>query len=86
MSFAAKGRKGRQALIHSQEDLLQEGQALQQSADSDQYRRRRVVAEHRLARREQLGIRPDRPSHKPDERRRVNAKLPPNSHTPCKRW
>ena len=30
---------------------------MQQSADYDQYRRRRVVAEHPLARLEQLGIR-----------------------------
>ena len=30
---------------------------MQQSADYDQYRRRRVVAEHRLARLTQLGIR-----------------------------
>ena len=55
--IAAKGRKGRQVMIHPQEDLLQEARALQQSADYDQYRRRRVVAEHRLARLEQLGIR-----------------------------
>ena len=55
--IAAKGRKGRQVLIHPQEALLQEARALQQSADYDQYRRRRVVAEHRLARLEQLGIR-----------------------------
>ena len=44
-------------LIHPQEALLQEARALQQSTDYDQYRRRRVVAEHRLARLEQLGIR-----------------------------
>ena len=55
--IAAKGRKGRQVLIHPQEGLLQEARALQQSAEYDQYRRRRVVAEHRLARLEQLGIR-----------------------------
>ena len=55
--IAAKGRKGRQVLIHPQEGLLQEARALQQSADYDQYRRLRVVAEHRLARLEQLGIR-----------------------------
>ena len=55
--FTAKGRKGRQVLIHPQEGLLQEARALQQSADYDQYRQRRVVAEHRLARLEQLGIR-----------------------------
>ena len=55
--IAAKGRKGRQVLIHPQEALLREARALQQSPDYDQYRRRRVVAEHRLARLEQLGIR-----------------------------
>ena len=55
--IAAKGRKGRQVLIHPQEALLQEARALQQSPDYDQYRRRRVVAEHRLARLDQLGIR-----------------------------
>ncbi len=55
--FTTKGMKGRQVLIHPQEGLLQEARALQQSADYDQYRQRRVVAEHRLARLEQLGIR-----------------------------
>ena len=55
--IAANGRKGRQVRLHPQEALLQEARALQQSADYDQYRRRRVVAEHRLARVEQLGIR-----------------------------
>ncbi len=55
--FAAKGMQGRQVLIHPQEALLQEARALQQSADYDQYRQLRVVAEHRLARLEQLGIR-----------------------------
>ena len=54
--FAAKAMKGRQVLIHPQEGLLQEARALQQSADYGQYRQRRVVAEHRLARLEQLGI------------------------------
>ena len=55
--FAAKGRKGRRVLIHPQEALLQEARLLQQSPAYDQYRRRRVVAEHRLARLVQLGIR-----------------------------
>ena len=55
--FAAKGRKGRQVLIHPQEALLQAARQLQQSPAYDQYRRRRVVAEHRLARLVQLGIR-----------------------------
>ena len=55
--FTAKGMQGRQVLIHPQEALLQEARALQQSADYSQYRQRRVAAEHRLARLEQLGIR-----------------------------
>ena len=58
--IAAKGRKGRQVLIHPQEDLLQEARALQQSAEYDQYRARQVAAEHRLARLVQLGIRQSR--------------------------
>ena len=55
--IATHGKKGRQVLIHPQEGLLQAARALQQSAEYDQYQRRRVVAEHRLARLEQLGIR-----------------------------
>ena len=55
--IAAKGRKGRRVLIHPQEALLQQARALQQSADYDEYRVRRVVVEHRLARLVQLGIR-----------------------------
>ena len=39
---------------------LQEARALQQSAAYDEYRARRVVAEHRLARLVQLGIRQSR--------------------------
>ena len=55
--IAVKGRKGRRVLIHPQEALLQQARALQQSADYDEYRARRVVVEHRLARLVQLGIR-----------------------------
>ena len=55
--MAAQGRRGRRVQIHPQEALLQQARALQQSADYDQYRARRVVAEHRLARLVQLGIR-----------------------------
>ncbi len=55
--IAAQGSKGRRVQIHPQEALLQQGRALQRSADHDQYRKRRVVAEHRLARLVQLGIR-----------------------------
>ena len=58
--IAAKGRKGRRVLIHPQEGMLQQARALQQSADYDEYRARRVVVEHRLARLVQLGIRQSR--------------------------
>ena len=47
-------------LIHPQEGMLQQARALQQSADYDEYRARRVVVEHRLARLVQLGIRQSR--------------------------
>ena len=47
-------------LIHPQEVLLQEARALQQSPAYDEYRARRVVVEHRLARLVQLGIRQSR--------------------------
>ena len=56
----AKGRKGRRVLIHPQEALLQQARALQQSAAYDEYRARRVVVEHRLARLVHLGIRQSR--------------------------
>ena len=58
--IAAQGRKGRRVLIHPQEGMLQQARALQQSADYDEYRTRRVVVEHRLARLVQLGIRQSR--------------------------
>ena len=47
-------------LIHPQEALLQQARALQQSTHYDEYRVRRVVVEHRLARLVQLGIRQSR--------------------------
>ena len=47
-------------LIHPQEALLQQGRALRQSAHYDEYRARRVVVEHRLARLVQLGLRQSR--------------------------
>ena len=43
-----------------QEALLLQARTMQHSADYDQYRKRRVVAEHRLARLVQLGIRQSR--------------------------
>ena len=55
--IAAQGRKGRRVMIHPQEGMLQQARALQQSAAYDEYRARRVVVEHRLARLVQLGIR-----------------------------
>ena len=58
--IAAQGSKGRRVLIHPQEALLQQARALQQSAAYDEYRARRVVVEHRLARLVQLGIRQSR--------------------------
>ena len=58
--IAAKGRQGRRVLIHPQEALLQEARALQQSAAYDEYRARRVVTKHRLARLVQLRIRQSR--------------------------
>ena len=54
--IAAQGRQGRRVLIHPQEGMLQQARALQQSAAYDEYRARRVVVEHRLARLVQLGI------------------------------
>ena len=58
--ISAKGRRGRRVLIHPQETLLQQARALQQSAGYDEYRARRVVVEHRLARLVHLGIRQSR--------------------------
>ena len=58
--IAAQGGKGRRVQIHPQEALLQQARALQQSAAYDEYRARQVVAEHRLARLVQLGIRQSR--------------------------
>ena len=43
--------------LHPQEALLQQARALQQSEAFAEYWQRRVVVEHRLARRVQLGIR-----------------------------
>ena len=47
-------------MIHPQEALLQQARALQQGAGYDEYRARRVVVEHRLARLVHLGIRQSR--------------------------
>ena len=58
--ISPKGGKGRWVMIHPQEALLQQARALQQSAGYDEYRARRVVVEHRLARLVHLGIRQSR--------------------------
>ena len=53
----ARAGLGRTVRLHPQEALLQEARQLQDSPAYDQYRLLRVVAEHRLARLVQLGIR-----------------------------
>jgi transposase len=53
----AKGGKGRTVGLHPQEGLLQEARALQNSPAFQEYSQKRQVAEHRLARMVQLGIR-----------------------------
>ena len=58
--LAAKPGTGRTVRLHPQEALLQQARALQQSEAFSEYRRRRVVVEHRLARLVQLGIRQSR--------------------------
>jgi hypothetical protein len=57
---ADKNRKGRTVRVHPQEALLQEARALQHSEAFAEYRERRQVSEHRLARLVQLGVRQSR--------------------------
>lgn len=54
---ASKKGKGRTVRLHPQEALLQQARALQHSDAFAEYRKRRQVAEHRIARLVQLGIR-----------------------------
>ena len=54
---AACNGKGRTITLHPQEALLQQARAFQKSEAFGEYRKRRQVAEHRLARLVQLGIR-----------------------------
>jgi hypothetical protein len=54
---AAGNGKGRTVTLHPQEALLQQARAFQHSEAFGEYRIRRQVAEHRLARLVQLGIR-----------------------------
>ena len=58
--LAAKPGTGRTVQLHPQEALLQQARALQQSEAFAEYRQRRVVVEHRLARLVQLRIRQSR--------------------------
>ena len=57
---AAKPGTGRTVQLHPQEALLQQARALQHREAFTEYRQRRVVVEHRLARLVQLGIRQSR--------------------------
>ena len=52
-----RGHGGRTVQVHPQEALLQEARAFQASPEFEEYRVRRQVVEHRLARLVQLGIR-----------------------------
>ena len=54
---AGSSGKGRTVQLHPQEALLQQACALQQSEAFAEYRQRRVMVKHRLARLVQLGIR-----------------------------
>ena len=53
---SARG-SGRTVRLHPQEALLQQARALQKSEGYSEYRQRRMVVEHRLARLVQLGMR-----------------------------
>jgi hypothetical protein len=55
--YSTKTRAGRTVLLHPEEELLAEARALQHSPDFPEFQRRRQVAEHRLARMVQLGMR-----------------------------
>jgi hypothetical protein len=52
-----RGQGGRSVQVHPQEALLQQARTFQKSAAFAEFRRRRQVVEHRLARLVQLGIR-----------------------------
>ncbi len=57
---AARDGKGRTVSLHPQESLLQQARAFQKSEGFAEYRQRRQVVEHRLARLVQLGVRQSR--------------------------
>ncbi len=54
---APKTRGGRTVLLHPEEELLAQARAIQRSSAFEAFRRRRQVAEHRIARLVQLGLR-----------------------------
>jgi hypothetical protein len=54
---ASKKGQGRTVSLHPQEALLQQARALQKSAAFGEYKKRRQVSEHRIARLVHLGIR-----------------------------
>ena len=56
-SQCVRGAGGRSVQVHPQEALLQEARAFQNSAEFRPYRALRQVAEHRIARLVQLGLR-----------------------------
>ena len=58
--IASSKGKGRTVTLHPQEALLQQARAFQQSEDFAEYRSRRQVVEHCLARLVQLGVRQSR--------------------------
>ncbi len=58
--ISSKKGKGRTVSLHPQEALLQQARALQHSEAFTEYRERRQVVEHRLARLAQLGVRQSR--------------------------
>src|SRR5215472_12938756 len=55
--YSPKTRSGRTVLLHPEEELLADARALQRSPAFRDFRRRRQVAEHRLARLVQRGMR-----------------------------
>jgi Transposase DDE domain/Transposase domain (DUF772) len=56
-AHCTRGRGGRTVQLHPQEALLQQARELQASPAFAEYRRRRQVVEHRIARLVQLGLR-----------------------------
>jgi Transposase DDE domain len=55
--YSPKTRGGRTVLLHPEEELLAQARAQQRSSAFGDFRRRRQVAEHRIARLVQLGLR-----------------------------